>query len=147
MPSDPTLPEEPEEPEEPKEPETVGLKLVNAESEPETSPDASTSTAGMESESGSSDRRRLPVWLFVAVLIIFSVAIGWQAQVASELEAEVAGLEAQIERTNALLDAHRSHLSEVRGGVHELSQSLLGLRALVDSDPEAVLPEEGVPTP
>jgi hypothetical protein len=146
MPSDPTLPEGPEGPEEPEENETVGLKLVDAESESVPSPDARVSTAGTD----STDRRRLPAWLFVAALIVFSIVIGWQAQVAGELEAEVAGLEAQLERTNALLDAHRSHLSEVRGGVHELSQSLQGLRALVDSDPEdpeAVLPEGAVPAP
>ena len=128
MPSDPTLPEEPEEPEEDL---SIGLKLVDEASEDEASSSESESSTGTD----STDRRRLPVWLFVVALILFSVVIGWQAQVASELEAEVAGLETQLERTNALLDAHRTHLSDIRGGVQELSQSLQGLRILVDSDP------------
>lgn len=128
MPSDPTLPEEPEEPAEDL---SIGLKLVDEASEDEASSSESESSTGTD----STDRRRLPVWLFVVVLILFSVVIGWQAQVSSELEAEVAGLETQLERTNALLDAHRTHLSDIRGGVQELSQSLEGLRILVDSDP------------
>jgi uncharacterized coiled-coil protein SlyX len=72
--------------------------------------------------------------------------IGWQAQLASELESQVAGLEVQLERTNVLLDSHRTHLSDVRGGVRELSERLQSLRALVDRDPTGV--SEGVvPTP
>jgi hypothetical protein len=43
--------------------------------------------------------------------------------------------------------AHRTHLSEVRGGVHELSERLQGLRSLVDRDPTAEVPEMAVPTP
>jgi len=84
-------------------------------------------------------------------LVLFAILVGWQAQVASGLKAEVVALEDRLERTNALLDAHRVHLFEIRGGVHELSESLLGLRALVDSDPsENVAPydaETAEPTP
>ena len=117
-----------------------GLKLVDAPSE--------SSTPG-ESDESPRDRtpwasRRLPAWLFVVALILFALLVGWQAQVASELKAEVALLDSQLERANALLDAHQTHLSEIRGGVHDLSESLLGLRALVDIDPsENVAP---VPT-
>ena len=137
MPSDTTMTEDPEED------HAIGLKLVNEASDAEASPGESASTAGTD----STDRRRLPVWLFVVALILFSVAFGWQAQVASNLAVEVAGLEAQLDRTTALLDAHRTHLSEIRGGVHELSQSLQGLSTLVDSDPTDGIPSGVEPTP
>ena len=125
-PSDPSAPEEDQ---------TVGLKLVNKASESGTSSDSSdpqSPTPDGGSADPRRDRRRLPVWLFVLALILFSLVIGWQAQLASELESQVAGLEVQLERTNVLLDSHRAHLSEVRGGVHELSERLQSLRALVD---------------
>ena len=137
-PSDPSAPEEDQ---------TVGLKLVNKASESGTSSDSSdpqSPTPDGGSADPRRDRRRLPVWLFVLALILFSLVIGWQAQVASELEAEVTGLEERLEQTRALLDAHRTHLSEIRGGVHELSERLQGLRTLVDSDPTESLPESDV---
>ena len=143
-PSDPSAPEEDQ---------TVGLKLVNKASESGTSSDSSdpqSPTPDGGSADPRRDRRRLPVWLFVLALILFSLVIGWQAQLASELESQVAGLEVQLERTNVLLDSHRTHLSEVRGGVHELSERLQSLRALVDRDPTDGVSEgsEGVvPTP
>jgi hypothetical protein len=128
----------PGDPSTPDEDPNIGLKLVNATSESENSSDSS-DAARSTPETGStdprSDRRKLPVWLFVVALILFSLVIGWQAQLASELESQVAGLEVQLERTNTLLDAHRAHLTDIRGGVHELSERLQGLRALVDRDP------------
>jgi hypothetical protein len=129
-PSDPSAPEEDQ---------AVGLKLVNKASESGTSSDSSDPQSSTPPDGGSADprrdRRRLPVWLFVLALILFSLVIGWQAQLASELESQVAGLEVQLERTNVLLDSHRTHLSDVRGGVRELSERLQSLRALVDRDP------------
>ena len=77
----------------------------------------------------------------LVALVLFALLVGWQAQVASELKAEVAILEGQLEESQALLGAHRAHLSEIRGGVHELSESLLGLSALVDRDPTESLAE------
>ena len=140
-PSDPTAPEEDQ---------TVGLKLVNTASESGTSSDSSDPQSSPP-DGGSADprsgRRRLPVWLFVLALILFSLVLSWQAQLASELESQVAGLEVQLERTNALLDSHRTHLSEVRGGVHELSERLQSLRALVDRDPTGRVSEGVAPTP
>ena len=130
----------------PEEDPSVGLKLVDARSESGSSPDASRSTPGTGPTHRQSDRRSLSGWLLVVALIISFLLIAWQARVASELEAEVAGLEAQLELTGALLDAHRTHLSEIRGGVHELSERLEGLRTLVDLPIEGV-PESVVPTP
>jgi len=138
VPSDPSSPEEDE---------TTGLKLVEESVGSETSRDASRSTPETDPTDRRSNRRSLPVWLFVVALLVFSLFTGWQAQLASELKAEVAGLEAQLEHTNALIDAHRTHLSEVRGGVHELSERLQGLRRLVDQDPTAGVPETVVPSP
>ncbi|MFP6655395.1 MAG: hypothetical protein VCB25_07185 [Myxococcota bacterium] len=87
---------------------------------------------------GESDERQiLPVWLFVSGLIIAAVVIGWQARLAGELVAEVAVLEQQLERSHALLEAHRNHLGEIRGGVTDLSERLAGLRKLVAEGPVA----------
>ncbi len=129
-------------PSKPEEDQTVDLKLVDSTSGSGTSIDAPEPTP----ETDPTGRRSLPVWYFVVALVLFSLVIGWQAQRASELEAERAGLEEQLERTNGLLDAHRTRLSEIRGGVHELSERLQGLRALVDSDPTGV-PESAGRTP
>jgi hypothetical protein len=137
----------PSDPSSPDQDPAIGLKLVDESAGSGATQDASPSAP----ESAPTDRgirgRSLPAWLFAVALIVFSLAIGWQAQLAGELEAEVAGLEAQLEHTSALLDAHRTHLSEVRGGVHELSERLQGLRSLVDRDPTAKVPEMAVPTP
>lgn len=86
---------------------------------------------------GESDPRRVPLWVLVAVLILGAVVIGWQAQLASELEAEVTGLERQLDRSQAIVDAQRAHLGEIRGGVYELSDQLDGLRALIDAGPHS----------
>jgi len=127
--------------------QTVDLKLVDAMSEPETPSDPPMPTFETGPAPRPRDRWRLPAWLFVVTSILFFLVIGWQAQIAGELEARVAGLEEQLERTNALLDARRTHLSEIRGGVQELSERLRGLRTLVDSDPTAGVPERTVTTP
>jgi len=111
--------------------EGAGLKLVEESGGFETAGPAE----GRPGDSDSKGRRGLPIWLFVLVLLAFVSVAGWQVQVTGELEAEVAGLEAELSRSNALLDAHRLHLSEVRVGVHEVSAQLEGLRALVDRDP------------
>jgi len=131
----------------PEEDQTTGLKLVDDSADSRASSDASRSTSETGPSDRGSNRRSLPVWLFVAVLIVFALVIGRQAQLASELEAEVAGLEVQLEHTNALLDPRRTHLSDVREGVHELSERLQSLRGLVDRDPTAGVPETELATP
>ena len=122
-----------------------GLKLVDAASESATSHEASASETGQRKR--NDDRRSLPLWLFVLALLLFALAIGWQARNASRLEAVVAGLEGELERTNANLDAHRTHLSEIRGGVYALSERLQGLRLLVDTDPTIEAVEESAESP
>ena len=101
------------------------------------------------------ERRGLPIWLFLLVLVLFSVALFWQVRVARDLAAEVAGLEQELLATQARLGAHRSHLGEIRSGVHDLADRLAGLQALVDAEPgetraqaRGVAPKaDGVPTP
>jgi hypothetical protein len=117
----------------------LGLKLVDEASTSGASPNAGES----DFDPGRSGRWVLPVWLFVLALIVFFLAIGWQAKVASELEAEVEGLERDLAHTTALLDRHRTHLEEIRGGVQELSARLAGLSTLVESDPAA--PDDSAP--
>lgn len=118
----------------------AALKLVDSapESGDEIVTDTSSTTAPMPLEGdreGDSDSRRVPLWMLVVALILGVVVIGWQAQLASELEAEVAGLERQIDRSQALIEAQGAHLGEIRGGVYELSDQLDGLRALIDAGP------------
>jgi uncharacterized membrane protein (UPF0136 family) len=86
-------------------------------------------------DQGDSSRRGLPIWLFVVAFLLFALALGWQFQVAGQLEQEIAGLETELAETTALLGAHQSRLLEIRGGVHELVAQLDGLRALVEAEP------------
>ena len=128
---------------------TVDLKLVDQAAGYDAVPGANESSAGPE----RSDRWVLPVWLFVVALIVFFLVLGWQAKVASELESKVEGLERDLAQTTALLEGHRTHLEEIRGGVQELSAHLAGLRTLVErgpddsDDPAATAPDILEPTP
>lgn len=128
---------------EPEADQTSGPKLVDVSAESGISTQAQEPAIEpeLESDPEPAPARRFPGWLILAALVLFALLVGWQAQVASELKAEVAILEGQLEESQALLGAHRAHLSEIRGGVHELSESLLGLSALVDRDPTESLAE------
>jgi|GEM_PF-4311686 len=130
---------------EPEADQTSGPKLVDVSAESGISTQAQEPAIEpepeLESDPEPAPARRFPGWLMLVALVLFALLVGWQAQVASELKAEVAILEGQLEESQALLGAHRAHLSEIRGGVHELSESLLGLSALVDRDPTESLAE------
>jgi hypothetical protein len=82
-----------------------------------------------------SEGRSVPVWMLIGALILAVIVIGWQAQLAGELEAEIVGLEGRLDRAQSLVEAHRSHLGEIRGGVYDLSDRIDGLRALIESGP------------
>ena len=90
--------------------------------------------------SSKSDRRGLSIWLFVLVVVLFSLALGWQFQATGELEQEIAGLEQELSETTALLGAHKGRLVEIRTGVRDLVGQLAGLQALVDAEPVAKAP-------
>ena len=128
---------------------TVDLKLVDEAAGYDALPGANDSSAGP----GRSDSWVLPAWLFVVALIVFFLVIGWQAKVASQLESKVEGLERELVQTTALLEGHRTHLEEIRGGVRELSAHFAGLRTLVErgpddsDDPAATAPDILEPTP
>jgi hypothetical protein len=79
--------------------------------------------------------RKLPLWLFVALFVLFLVAYGYQSHQAGQLEVEVARLEASLVKAESRLESHRTHLLEIRGGVHDLSSRLESLRVLIDRDP------------
>ena len=111
----------------------VSLKLVD--DAPEVDPGQTDPEPA--SSDDRSDRRGLPVWLFVLAVIVFALVIGRQAQMASQLETRVEGLEAELVQSEALLEAHRAHLGQIRGGVQELSVQLDRLQILVDEDPLA----------
>lgn len=86
---------------------------------------------------GRKQGRQLPLWLFVTLLVLFLFGYGYQAHQASQFEAEVAQLEASLARAESRLESHRTHLLEIRGGVHDLSSRLESLRVLIDRDPTA----------
>lgn len=116
-----------------------GLELVGRGS----GPTAQGTRVGVADESGSEERSRrgLPIWLFVLVFVLFSLALGWQASTARRLEGEVARLEQALAGSRALLGAHRDHLGEIRTGVADLTARLDGLKRLVDASPEDRLSE------
>ncbi len=88
-----------------------------------------------------------PLWIVLATLAIGVAVIGWQAERSAELEAEVARLEVDIDRAHSLLEAHRSHLGEIRSGVDELSGHLERLRVVVDSGPIDAVAKSGTAGP
>lgn len=79
--------------------------------------------------------RRLPLWLFGVLFVAFLIAFGYQTRHAGRLESEVARLEASLAQAEARLESHRTHLLEIRGGVHDLTTRLESLRTLIDRDP------------
>jgi hypothetical protein len=135
----------PADPSNPKSESSTGLKLVDDDRRSDASDSESISRAGGRSD--ASNRRMLPLWLFVAAVVVFGLIVVWQARMAGELEAQVMGLENELEATTTRLEAHRAHLSEIRGGVRDLSASLEGLRVLVDAEPADAAPEAVAPAP
>lgn len=91
-----------------------------------------------ETEPTEGERRGLPVWLFLLVFVLFSLALVWQVREARQLEGAVATLEQDLAEARALLGAHRDHLGEIRNGVEGLSERLGELRRLVEAGPEAI---------
>jgi len=82
-------------------------------------------------------------WVLGALLILALVAVGTQTRRVSDLNAEVAGLHAELGRVvtelaeaQGSLDAHREHLGQVRGAVAQLQE-------LVSQEPGQ--PAPGIP--
>jgi len=115
----------------------VGLKLVDRSAE--SGPGSSRPAPRRSEASRRSKARSLPLWLFVVVVAVAAILLGWQAKRSGELRGQVATLEAQVQLTNAQLEAHRTHLSKIRSGFEDLSASLAGLREMVESDPTEAL--------
>lgn len=126
------------------------LKLVGGRSAPsgaaaasDVGPSPSMGTGDPASGPGVATRRargsgrRLPAWSFVALVVLFLTALGYQSYHAGQLADQVARLEASLADAEGRLESHRTHLLEIRGGVHDLSGRLEALRALVDRDPTA----------
>ena len=93
--------------------------------------------------------RKLPLWMFVVLAILFLVGYGYQTHQATQLGEEVVRLEQSLAKAEARLESHRTHLLEIRGGVHDLSTRLESLRDLIDRDPndEAPLAAPGLGAP
>lgn len=99
----------------------------------ESTPGASSPPTG--AAGGQKAGRRLPLWLFVVLFVAFLIAFGYQTRHAGRLESEVARLEASLAQAESRLESHRTHLLEIRGGVHDLTTRLESLRTLIDRDP------------
>ena len=66
-----------------------------------------------------------------AALLITMLVAGFQWQVASRLEVQVASLEAELAASKLEVRAHEARISEVRGAVSGLAQRVEHLQALV----------------
>ena len=88
--------------------------------------------------------RQLPLWLFGVLLGVFLIAVGYQTHQAGQLEAEVTRLEASLANAEGRLESHRTHLLEIRGGVHDLSSRFEDLRVLIDRDPTSEVEQKPV---
>lgn len=87
--------------------------------------------------SARSEGRKLPLWMFVVLAILALIGFGYQTHQATQLGEEVVRLEKSLGEAEARLESHRTHLLEIRGGVHDLSTRLESLRDLIDRDPTA----------
>ncbi|MEZ4333891.1 MAG: hypothetical protein R3F35_19230 [Myxococcota bacterium] len=85
--------------------------------------------------------RRLPLWVFALLILLFLFVYGYQSYHASELAEQVARLEASLADAEGRLESHRTHLLEIRSGIHDLSGRLEALQVLIDRDP-AVAPAQ-----
>lgn len=99
---------------------------------------AGVGTAPARGDAGNQGRT-LPLWLFVALFVLFLIGYGYQTHQAARLEDEVARLEGSLAKAEGRLESHRTHLLEIRGGVYDLSARLEELRLLVDRDPTAAV--------
>jgi len=90
---------------------------------------------------GRTAGRRLPLWLFIVLFVAFLIAFGYQTRNAGRLESEVARLEESLAQAESRLESHRTHLLEIRGGVHDLTTRLESLRTLIDRDPTVDAPK------
>ena len=128
----------------------TGLKLVGergAGAGPATAPSSSPGrtaepSSGAKGGSRGSAKvappaRQLPLWLFGALFVVFLIAFGYQTHQAGQFEVEVSRLEASLAKAEGRLESHRTHLLEIRGGVHDLSSRVEDLRVLIDRDPTA----------
>lgn len=106
---------------------------ASGESAPGASSPSAAAAAG--AAGGPKAGRRLPLWLFVVLFVAFLIAFGYQTRHAGRLESEVARLEASLAQAESRLESHRTHLLEIRGGVHDLTTRLESLRTLIDRDP------------
>jgi hypothetical protein len=81
--------------------------------------------------------RSLPLWMFGVLFVLFLLGYGFQTHHASQLEAEVLRLQESLAKAESRLESHRTHLLEIRTGVHDLSARLESQRVLIDRDPTA----------
>ncbi len=98
-------------------------------------PAASPATPASRRESGTG-------WVLAALLALLGVAVvalAIQTRRATTLSDEVEALKTELAHTQTVLEAHRGHLSEVRGAVEQL-------RELVLEEPSAA-PDKPAPGP
>lgn len=120
--------------------ERVDLNLVSDQPEAESrigvEVDATSDSEVSEpADAEDSESHGIPLWLALIGLVIAALVVGYQMRLNGQLEAEVMGLEAKLGRTQSVLDAHKTHLGDIRGGVRDLSAQLQSLQTLVETEP------------
>ena len=77
------------------------------------------------SPTGPRSRALIVAWALAGLLALSVLGFAQQGRRAERLSARVAGLEAELAVSEAALEAHQSHLADVRNAVSEL-QELVG---------------------
>jgi hypothetical protein len=72
------------------------------------------------SPTGPRSRARIVAWALAGLLALAVLGFAQQGRRAERLMTRVAGLEAELAASEAALQAHRSHLADVRGAVAKL---------------------------
>jgi hypothetical protein len=74
------------------------------------------------SPSGPRSRARIVAWALAGLLALSVLGFAQQGRRAERLMTRVARLEAELAASEAALQAHRSHLADVRGAVSQLQE-------------------------
>jgi uncharacterized protein HemX len=85
-------------------------------------PASSAPAPATDSASGGRSRAVVVAWALAGLLALAVLGFAQQGRRAERLTARVGVLESELAASEAALEAHRSHLSDVRGAVAELQE-------------------------
>jgi len=75
-----------------------------------------------QAEGGGRSRAVVVAWALAGLLALAVLGFAQQGRRAERLTARVAALQSELAASQAALEAHRSHLDDVRGAVAELQE-------------------------